>query len=109
MTEYLLPPPQRDDGSVRTLLNPNSRRSRSDNPFQNPNYEYGVIAPVRRRTGIDIDELSTDPNPLELAVPSIVTAPLSAPIRGSRMMLNKSPIDPIKVGEMALDWPSPGL
>ena len=109
MTEYLLPPPQRDDGSVRTLLNPNSRRSRSDNPFQNPNYEYGVIAPVRRRTGIDIDELSTDPNPLELAVPSIVTAPLSAPIRGSRMMLNKSPIDPIKVGEMALDWTSPGL
>ena len=109
MTGFLLPAPQRDDGSVRTLLDLNSRRSRSDNPFQNPNYEYGMIAPVRRRTGIDIDELSTDPNPLEWAVPGIVSQFASVVPKGSEMMLGKRPVVPVEVGEMALDWTPGGL
>jgi len=65
----------------------------SENPLDNPDYDYGTILPFRMRNTLDVDELDTDVTP-ELAFPALL-----------RDVGNTA----VRMGQMARGERTPGL
>ncbi len=65
----------------------------SENPLDDPDYEYGTILPLRIRNTLDVDELDTDVTP-EVAVPGLL-----------RDIANSA----VRMGQMARGQRAPGL
>lgn len=78
----------------------------SQNPLDNPDYEYGTILPFRMRNTLDVDELDTDVTP-ELAVPSLLRDVGNAAVRMGQMARGQR-APGLLIGDV-MDFSSAGL
>ena len=65
----------------------------SQQPLNDPDYDYGTLLPFRIRNTLDVDDLSTDASP-EWAVPGIVRDVGNALMRGGQTIRRERPLDP---------------
>ncbi len=80
----------------------------SENPLNNPDYDYTTILPFAMRNTLDVDELSTDVNP-EFAVPGLIRDVGNAAVRMGQTMRGLRNPDPADVFFDTMEFAPAGL
>jgi hypothetical protein len=92
-----------DELDAGTTINTSSLQAALLN--QDKGYNYGMLLPLKTRTGMDVDQLSTDymEGDISLAVPGIVADAYNAVVEGSQMIRGRRPLDEAGITKQAID------
>ncbi len=92
-----------DELDAGTTINTSSLQAALLN--QDKGYNYGMLLPLKTRTGMDVDQLSTDymEGDISLAVPGIAADAYNAVVEGSQMIRGRRPLDEAGITKQAID------